>query len=269
MHLHLPRDPGIISLVEQHTLMTAHVPRRHLVSHGVSTALVEDSRVSRPEDTDVIRDLLPLVLQDAVSDLHRRQLQSDVRLPGLTAVPLFVQVQRPVWGSREPSARERSAEAVVEAEVSRPVCRDLERRDDVRPQPVLVVRGIVDELLEDLSLKGIPVTVQQRPPERLRFLFQLEDVVIRDERILHRQRRDVLRPDRLRLVQGLREDHLLLDAEIRPSVHEHLLHPAMPDVAGVAGRAHDGNHTKALLRTKPGLDEVIDRLLEAGQLVEI
>ena len=134
---------------------------------------------------------------------------------------------------------------------------------------VAIMIRIIHELLEYLALKGIPVAVQQRPLQCIRLLLQLEDVVLCDERILCGQRRDVLRSDRLVLVERLRPDLLLANLHIRPSVNKLLFHPAMPDVPRVARRADNGHDAKALFRTESRLQEIIDRLRKGCQLIEI
>ena len=158
---------------------------------------------------------------------------------------------------------------MVEAEIPRPVQRDLEGLDDVGVQPVCVVRGIVPELGEHHALEGIPAALQQALPQGFRLLLQLEDVVIGDERVLHSQSRDVLRPDLPRLVQRLGIDLLRLDAHKRPGIHKHLFHPAMADVARVAGRPDNRHNSQGLFSSQTGLDEIVDHLLERGQLVKV
>ena len=269
MQLHLSRDPGVVSLVEHHTPVPPVIPRSHLVCHRIAPALVEDRRVCHPEHLDVIPDLLLFPLQDPVRDLHRGQLYADIRHPGLAPVPLPVPVQTAIRPHRKPSAGKRLRVPVVKPEVPRPVRRNLERLHHMRPQAILVVRRVIPPLLEHLPLEAVPVSVQQRRPQRRRLLLQLENVVIRDKRILHRQRRNVLRPDLLRLVQGLRIDLLRLDAHVRPRVHEHFFHPAVPDVTGVAGTPDNGHNAQALLRPQTGLDEIVDHLLKRSQLVKI
>ena len=88
-------------------------------------------------------------------------------------------------------------------------------------------------------------------------------------RVLHRQSRYVLRPDNLRLMQRLRVNLLRLDRHIRPSVHEHLFDPRVPDVTGVRCRPDYRRYTENLFRTQTCFDKVIHDLLEGGQLVEV
>lgn len=93
---------------------------------------------------------------------------------------------------------------MVEAHVPGPVQRYLERLDDVRINAVIVMLRIVHELSEDLTLKRIPVTHEQSLPQRLWLALQLEDVVIRDIRIIRSKSRDVLRCECLGLLQHSR-----------------------------------------------------------------
>ena len=158
---------------------------------------------------------------------------------------------------------------MVEGKEPRPPQRNVKGFNNVRPQPILIVRRIVAELHENLSLEAVPIAVEQRVTQRLWLGFKLEDIILRDKRVFCGQRRDVLRADYLFFVQCLAVNPLFLYAHVRTSVHKHLFHPAVPDVAGVAGRADNRHNAQGLLCAQAGFYEVIDRLFKAGQFVEV
>ena len=231
MQLHFSGDAGVIALAEVHAAPAS--ARLHLSCDALAAGFVEAGRVADVINRDVVVDFVHFAGDDPVRDLVRRNRKPDVRLPVLAPIPFLVAVHSSGVIHRPPAAGERPCVAVVERHVSRPVRRNLERLDDVREPPVLVVLRVVRELHENLALEGIPVAVQQRPSQSVRLLLQLEDVILRDERVFCRQRRNVLRPDDPFLVQSLRVNPLFLNAHVRPGIHEHLLHPSMPDVARV------------------------------------
>ena len=140
----------------------------------------------------------------------------------------------------------------------------------MRVHAVLVVLRIVDKLRECLPLECVPFAVEQRLPQRLGLLLQLEDVAAVDVRVVVYRRRDVgNRPPFLfprALVLDLPNAFSLPDAR---RVHEHLLHPAVPRTARVARAAAAGRDALALLRAQARADELIHVLRKVRQLVKV
>jgi hypothetical protein len=84
MNLHLSREPRMVSLVEQDSVMPSHEPGSHLVGNAVSPAFVEDSRIGNTDDADIFPHLFLFPFQDAIRDLYRSQFKANVRLPWFT-----------------------------------------------------------------------------------------------------------------------------------------------------------------------------------------
>ena len=162
---------------------------------------------------------------------------------------------------------------MVKAHIPGPVQRDVKSGDDVRPQPVLIVSGIVDEFRERLPAEGVPVAVEQRVAQLCRLALQLDLVIKRDVRVVPHRGRDVLdhAPGQLRrAVLTLHLDHPLvrLFAHVRP-VHEVVLHPGVARPAGVARAPHAWHNPQLFVRAQAGSQVLVHRLREVRQLVEV
>ena len=147
---------------------------------------------------------------------------------------------------------------MVETDHPRPVPWNFERFDDVRVQPVLVVRRVVRKLRKSLPVECVPFAQKQRFPQRLGLLFQLDDVVPRHMRIVHRRRRDVFNPPHAHLAEHAALHRRFGDALPRARrVHKSRFHPCVPRPAGVACASHAGRNAQPLFRAQPRPQVVI------------
>ena len=132
------------------------------------------------------------------------------------------------------------------------------------------MRRIVHKLRESLPVECVPLSQEQRIPQRLGLLLQLHDVVPRDVRIVHRRRRDVFDPPHAHPAEDAAFHRRFGDALPRARrVHESRLHPCVPRAAGVARAADAGRDAQPLFCTQSCAQVIIHRCCEMCQLVEI
>ena len=268
MQLHLARNACVVALAEVNA-RPSFLRRPHLVGDGIAARTVENRRVGDTVHADVVFNFVLFALDNPFRNFARGKLNPDVRRAFHTAVPFPVTVCPPVRINSPPAYAERLRKAVVKAHIMLPVCRNLERLNYVRVPPVEIMGRIVLEFREYLSFERIPTALQKRVAQRFRLLFQLENIVFRDERVFRRQRRNVLRSNLFGLVQRFGKHFLRHDLHVRPSVHELFLYPAVTDVSRVRRGTDNRDDAQRFLRALSRFQKVVHNLLKRGQLVEV
>ena len=270
MQLHLACKSRIVSLAEDNAAELL----AKLLLHARAAALVPDGRVRNADGTYSLSELRLHQLGKHPSDFARLLLQASVRLPRLASVQLLIAVHAPIGVNRPHAEGERPRISVVKAHIPRPVVGNLERADNVRMEAVFVMVRVIDEFRERLSLERIPLSVQQRVPQLLRLLLQLEPVIVRDVRVVVHRRRDVLHRHALfEHLAGLlvpADDFALhlVAANVR-AVHEVGLHPAVSRPAGIARTPYNRPDAEMLFRAQSRADVLVHALREVRQLVEV
>ena len=82
----------MIAFAKDDPLPPPHVTRSHLIRNTVTPRFVKDRRVCYPQDSEIVLSLKLFPLKNAVSDLNRCQLKTDIRLPLFYTGPLAVKV---------------------------------------------------------------------------------------------------------------------------------------------------------------------------------
>ena len=266
VQLHLARQPRVVPLHEDHA--AEYLP--NLLFHAQPPASVPNRGVGNAADVYALLKLRLHQIGQPPRNLAGRTGHADVRFPRHAAVKLLVPVDPPLFVHRPNAKRKRPRVSVVEADHPRPVPWNFERFDDVRVQPVLVVRRVVRKLRKSLPVECIPFAQKQRFPQRLGLLFQLDDVVPRHMRIVHRRRRDVFNPPHAHLAEHAALHRRFGDALPRARrVHKSRFHPCVPRPAGVACASHTGRNAQPLFRAQPRPQVVIHGFREMRELVEI
>ena len=266
MQLHLSWQPRVVPLHKDHAVEYLS----NLLLHAQSPASVPDGRIGNAADVYAFLKFRLHQVGQLPRDFSGRAGHADVRLPRHAAVELLVSVNPSLLVHRPNAKRKRPRVSVVETDHPRPVPWNFERFDDVRVSPVLVMCRIVHKLRESLPVECVPLSQEQRVPQRLGLLLQLHDVVPRDVRIVHRRRRDVFDPPHAHPAEDAAFHRRFGDALPRARrVHESRLHPCVPRAAGVARAADAGRDAQPLFRAQPRPEVVVHGLCEMRQLVEI
>ena len=157
MILHLPRYPRIVTRRPYHKVRSS----RHKIGYTFTPALVKYGRIGNSIhiSTLYIR-IVTFNLSDILRYYRRLKPYSLVRL-FRTAVILAYPVYAPLCIHCVPPYRKRLCVPEIKTTHDCPVFRYLKRFYNVRPQPVLVVNGIIPPLREHLSRKTVPIAVQQ------------------------------------------------------------------------------------------------------------